>query len=43
VRTVLELLLREADLIEDGTDGGEVSCLAVVRGAGDGELLVREP
>jgi hypothetical protein len=43
VRAVLELLLREAGLLEDGTDGGEVWRLAVVRGAGDGELLVREP
>jgi hypothetical protein len=43
VRAVLEISLGEVGLPEDGTDGGEVRFLGAVRGAGDGELLVREP
>ena len=42
VYAVLEVLLREAGLLQDGADGGQVRLLSVVRGAGDGELLVRQ-
>src|SRR3712207_2041814 len=42
VHAVLEVSFAESGLPEDGTDGGEVRFLGVVRSAGDGELLVRE-
>jgi len=43
VRAVLEILLGKPGLFQDRSHGGEVRFLGVVRGAGDGELLVREP
>jgi hypothetical protein len=42
VRAVLEVILGEASLLEDGAYGFQVRLLGVVRGAGDGELLVSQ-
>src|SRR5215207_10938375 len=42
VRTVLEVILGEARLLEDGAYGSQVRLLGVVRGTGDGELFVRQ-
>ena len=43
VRAVLEVLLGETPLPQNRPDGPEVRLLGVVRGARDGQLLVREP
>ena len=39
----LQVVLGQAGLLQDRSDGGEVRLLGVVRGAGYGELSVRQP
>jgi hypothetical protein len=42
VCAALEILLRESGFLQDGTDGGEVRLLGVVRGAGNCQLFLGE-
>jgi hypothetical protein len=42
VRAILEVVLGEAGFLEDRAYGSQVRFLGVMRGAGDGELLVRQ-
>jgi hypothetical protein len=43
VCAALEILFGESGILQDGTDGGEVRLLSIVRGAGNCQRLVREP